>query len=136
MPNKSYTDKLLEHFMNPRNVGVMKDADGEGTCGDPGCGDALTLYIKVNNDVIEDISFMVFGCPAAIATSSMTTELIKGKTIKDALKLTDEDIMEALGGLPEDKMHCSNLGAEALRNAISDYFAKNADKKLERGFCK
>ena len=131
MSDKSYTEKLLEHFMNPRNVGVMKDADGEGTCGDPGCGDALTLYIKVKDDVIEDISFMVFGCPAAIATSSMTTELIKGKTIEDALKLTDEDIMEALGGLPENKMHCSNLGAEALKNAINDYYCKNNGNNTE-----
>ena len=128
MYDDSYNDTLLEHFMYPRNVGVMRDADGEGTCGDPGCGDALTLYIKVKNDVIEDISFMVFGCPAAIATSSMTTELIKGKTVEEALKLTEEDIMESLGGLPEHKMHCSNLGAKALQNAINDYFEKNADR--------
>ena len=132
MSDKSYNDTLLEHFMFPRNVGVMNDADGEGTCGDPGCGDALTLYIKVKNDVIEDISFMVFGCPAAIATSSMTTELIKGKTVEEALKLTEVDIAEALGGMPENKMHCSNLGAKALKNAINDYFEKNTDKKLEK----
>lgn len=130
MSDKSYNDTLLEHFMFPRNVGVMKDADGEGTCGDPGCGDALTIYIKVKNAVIEDISFMVFGCPAAIATSSMTTELIKGKTVEEALKLTEEDIAEALGGMPENKMHCSNLGAKALKNAINDYFEKNTEKKL------
>ena len=132
MSDKSYNDTLLEHFMFPRNVGVMNDADGEGICGDPECGDALTLYIKVKNDLIEDISFMVFGCPAAIATSSMTTELIKGKTVEEALKLTEEDIAEALGGMPENKMHCSNLGAKALRNAINDYFEKNTDKKLEK----
>lgn len=131
MSYESYNEKLLEHFMCPRNVGAMKDADGEGTCGDPECGDALTLYIKVKDDVIEDISFMVFGCPAAIATSSMTTELIKGKKIEEALKLTDDDIMEALGGLPENKMHCSNLGAEALKNAIENYYEKNTSNNVE-----
>jgi nitrogen fixation NifU-like protein len=131
MFTESYNDTLLEHFMSPRNVGVMSDADGEGTCGDPGCGDALTIYIKVKNDVIDDISFMVFGCPAAIATSSMTTELIKGKTVEAALKLTEEDIIEALGGMPENKMHCSNLGAKALKDAINDYFKRNNDKRLE-----
>jgi nitrogen fixation NifU-like protein len=99
----------------------MPDADAEGTCGDPSCGDSLTLYIKVKDEVIEDISFLVFGCVAAIATSSMTTELVKGKSLDEALKLTDTDITEALGGLPENKLHCSVLGATALKNAIENY---------------
>jgi nitrogen fixation NifU-like protein len=102
----------------------MPDADAEGTCGDPSCGDSLTLYIKVKDDVIEDISFLVFGCVAAIATSSMTTELVKGKPLEEALKLTDTDITEALGGLPENKLHCSVLGATALKNAIENYRSK------------
>lgn len=102
----------------------MTDADGEGTCGDPACGDCLTIYIKVNANIITDISFLVFGCVAAIATSSMTTELVKGRTLQDALKLTDTDIAEALGGLPEHKMHCSVLGATALKNAIDNYYIK------------
>ncbi len=128
MYEELYTDTVIEHFMCPRNVGSMNDADGEGTCGDPGCGDSLTIYIKVKNDVIEDISFLVFGCAASIATSSMTTELVKGKTIQEALQLTEENIVEALGGLPEPKKHCSNLGIKALRNAIEDYCKKFNDK--------
>lgn len=119
-----FTDTVMEHFMCPRNVGSMPDADGKGTCGDPGCGDSLTIYIKVKDNVITDISFLVFGCVAAIATSSMTTELVKGKTLEEALKLTDTDIADALGGLPEHKMHCSVLGATALKNAIKDYYSK------------
>ncbi len=118
---ESFTDKVIEHFMCPKNVGSMPDADAKGTCGDPSCGDSLTLYIKVKDDVIEDISFLVFGCVAAIATSSMTTELVKGKPLEEASKLTDTDIAEALGGLPENKLHCSVLGATALKNAIENY---------------
>jgi nitrogen fixation NifU-like protein len=102
----------------------MPNADAEGVCGDPGCGDSLTIFIKVKDNVIVDISFLVFGCVAAIATSSMTTELAKGKTLQEALQLTDTDIAEALGGLPENKMHCSVLGATALKNAIENYRAK------------
>lgn len=124
MYREDYTDIVIDHFMCPRNVGSMNDADGEGSCGDPGCGDSLTIYIKVSNEVIEDISFLVFGCAAAIATSSMTTELAKGKAIEDALKLTGDDVIEALGGLPENKKHCSNLGIQTLRNAIEDYISK------------
>ena len=97
---ESFNDKVIEHFMSPRNVGSMPDASAEGTCGDPACGDSLTLFIKVKENRIEDISFLVFGCVAAIATSSMTTELVKGKTLEEALKLTDMDITNALGGLP------------------------------------
>jgi nitrogen fixation NifU-like protein len=123
---EAFTDLVMEHFMCPRNVGSMPDADGEGICGDPGCGDSLTIYIKVKDNVITDISFLVFGCVAAIATSSMTTELAKGKTLEEALKITDTDIADALGGLPEHKMHCSVLGATALKNAIENYHARKS----------
>ena len=122
----SFSDKVIEHFMSPRNVGSMPDADGIGSCGDPSCGDSLTIYIKVKNNIISDISFLVFGCVAAIATSSMTTELVKGKTLDEALKLTDADIAVALDGLPENKMHCSVLGATAIKKAIEDYYTKSS----------
>lgn len=120
---EQFTDKVIEHFTSPKNVGSMDDADGIGSFGDLGCGDFLTIYIKVKDNVIVDISFLVFGCVAAIATSSITTELVKGKTLEYALKLTDKDIAEALGGLPENKMHCSVLGASALKGAIEDYYS-------------
>lgn len=119
-----YSNKVIEHFMTPRNVGTMTEADGKGTFGDPGCGDSLTIYIKVKDEVIEDISFLVFGCTASVATSSMTTVLAKGKTIEEALEIQEEDIVEALDGLPENKLHCSNLGVQALRSAIKDYLNK------------
>lgn len=122
-----YSIKVIEHFMTPQNVGSMVDYDGKGTFGDPGCGDSLTIYIKVKENIIEDISFLVFGCTASVATSSMTTVIAKGKTIEEALKIEEEDIVEALDGLPESKLHCSNLGVQALRNAIKDYL----DKKKE-----
>lgn len=121
---ESFSNKVFEHFFCPRNVGSMPEADAEGTFGDPDCGDSLKIYIKVKNDVIEDISFLAFGCVAAIATSSVTTELAKGKTLGEALKITDEDIAEALDGLPENKLHCSVLGAGALRNAIATYYER------------
>ena len=120
----NFSDKVLEHFMTPRNSGSMTDADSIGTAGDPACGDSLTLYIKVKDNIIEDISFMVFGCVAAIATSSMTTELAKGKSLDEAYKINDQDIADALDGLPEQKMHCSVLGATALKNAIDNYYSK------------
>ena len=120
----NFSDKVLEHFMTPRNPGSMTDADSIGTAGDPACGDSLTLYIKVKDNIIEDISFMVFGCVAAIATSSMTTELAKGKSLDEAYKINDQDIADALDGLPEQKMHCSVLGATALKNAIDNYYSK------------
>ncbi len=110
--------------MCPRNAGSMPEADAEGTMGDPKCGDTLTVYIKVKDEVIEDISFLVFGCTASIATSSMTTVLAKGKTLAEAMKITEEDVIEALGGLPEEKKHCSNLGVSALRKAIRSYLEK------------
>lgn len=122
-----YTDQVIDHFMSPRNVGSMPDADSEGRSGDPNCGDSLTIYLKVNNDIITDIKFLVFGCVAAVATSSMTTELVKGKTLKEASKITNEDITEALKGLPEGKKHCSVLGADALRAAIEDYYNKDKE---------
>jgi len=125
MYEEPYSSTFIEHFTSPRNAGFMEDADGEGKCGDPGCGDSLTIYIKVKDGVIEDIRFLVFGCASAIATSSMTTELAKGKTLEEALKITEVDIAEALGGLPKNKMHCSNLGAEALKNAINDYYKRS-----------
>jgi nitrogen fixation NifU-like protein len=124
MFDNTFSDTVIKHFTDPKNVGVMLHADGEGSYGDPECGDYLTIYIKVENNVITNIRFLVFGCVAAIATSSMTTELVKGKTIEEAIKLTDVDIVEALGGLPEDKMHCSVLGETALKNAIKDYYTK------------
>ena len=119
---EEYTDLVIDHFKSPRNVGCMKDADGEGRYGDPECGDALTIYIKVENDRISQIRFLVFGCVAAVAASSMTTELAKGKKLEEALKITEQDITDALGGLPDYKIHCSVLGAKALRNAIEDYY--------------
>ena len=122
-----YTDKVIEHFMTPRNVGSMIESDGEGHFGEPDCGDSLNIYIKVKDNIITDISFLVFGCVAAIASSSMTTELAKGKTLEEALKITDNDIANALDGLPESKMHCSLLGASALKNAIMNYYDRNND---------
>src|SRR5699024_578495 len=119
-----YSNKVIEHFMTPRNVGSMVDADAEGSYGDHNCGDSLNIYIKVENNVIKDISFLVFGCTASVATSSMTTVLAKGKTIEEALKIEEEDIVDALDGLPENKLHCSNLGVQALRSAINYYLGK------------
>ena len=129
MEYKDFSDTVIEHFMCPRNVGWMGNADGEGTGGDPSCGDALTIYIKVHDDVITDISFLVCGCVAAIAASSMTTELAKGKPLDQAYRITNKDIADALGGLPDYKYHCSVLGAEALKNAIDNYREKAAVTK-------
>jgi len=119
-----YTDKVLEHFKNPRNVGELKDADAEGTVGNPVCGDLMTMYIKVKDDRIEDIKFKTYGCGAAIATSSMTTEMAKGKTLDEAMEISRQDVAEALDGLPPVKMHCSNLAADALHEAIKNYREK------------
>ncbi|MBN1036234.1 MULTISPECIES: iron-sulfur cluster assembly scaffold protein [Clostridium] len=123
MYEEEYSNLVIDHFMCPRNMGVLNDSNGEGSNGDPNCGDYLNIYIRVENNIIEDISFLVFGCPASIATSSMTTELAKKKTLEEALKITEVDIIDALGGLPENKKHCSNLGVAALKNAISNYRA-------------
>ncbi len=119
-----YSEKVLDHFRNPRNVGEIEDADGVGTVGNPVCGDMMSIYIKVKDDRIKDIKFKTFGCGAAIATTSMTTELAKGKTLDEALKITREDVADELGGLPPIKMHCSNLAADALHEAINDYRKK------------
>jgi nitrogen fixation NifU-like protein len=119
-----YSEKVMEHFMNPRNVGEIKNADGEGTVGNPVCGDMMTFYIKVNGDTLDDVKFKTFGCGAAIAVSSMISEMAKGRTIEEALKITNKDVADELGGLPSNKMHCSNLGADALHKAIENYFSK------------
>ena len=120
-----YSDKVMEHFRNPRNMGEILNADGVGTVGNPVCGDLMTMYIKVKDDRIEDIKFKTYGCGAAIATSSMTTELAKGKTLEEAMKITRASVADSLGGLPKVKMHCSNLAADALHSAIEDYREKN-----------
>jgi len=120
-----YTEKVLEHFRNPRNMGKIKDADGIGTVGNPVCGDVMTIYIKVKKDKIEDIKFKTYGCVAAVASTSIATELVKGKTLDEAMKLTRDDVANELGGLPEIKMHCSNLASDALKEAIKDYRKKN-----------
>ena len=116
-----YTDKVLQHFFSPHNYGKIKNADSFGQVGNPTCGDILKLYINVKDDVIIDIKFETLGCAAAIAVSSMITDMVKGKKLKEALKITKQDIADKLGGLPAIKMHCSNLGAEALRLAINKY---------------
>lgn len=121
-----YSAAVIDHFINPRNVGKLENPDGEGTCGDPACGDYLSIYIKVKDEIIEDISFLVYGCAGAIATSSVTTVLAKGKTLAEAKKITESDVIKALGGLPEVKLHCSLLGIEALRKSIADYYRKKA----------
>jgi nitrogen fixation NifU-like protein len=116
-----YSDKVMEHFENPRNVGVIEDASGVGTVGNPACGDIMKLYIKVIDKKIEDVKFKTFGCGAAVATSSMVTELVKGKTIEEALLITNKTVIEALDGLPKNKIHCSVLAEDALKAAIEDY---------------
>jgi len=120
-----YSDIVIDHFMCPRNMGVINNSNGEGTYGDPNCGDYLNIYIKVENNIIADISCLVFGCPASVATSSITTQIAKKKSLEEALKITEEYIVDALGGLPEHKKHCSNLGVSALRYAIEDYYKRN-----------
>jgi len=120
-----YSEKVMDHFMHPRNVGDMPDASGIGHVGNPVCGDIMELYIKVEGDVIVDAKFKTFGCGAAIATSSMVTELVKGKSLKEATDVSNKAVVEALGGLPKIKMHCSVLAEQALRSAIVDYLKKS-----------
>ncbi len=120
-----YSDKVMDHFQNPRNVGKMENPDGIGRQGNPVCGDVMELAIKVNGNVIEEAKFQTFGCCAAIATSSMITEMVKGKTLEEAEEISKQAVAEALDGLPPAKMHCSNLAADALKSAIADYRAKN-----------
>ena len=119
-----YNEKIMDHFENPRNVGELEDPDGVGTVGNPSCGDIITVFIKVKDDIISDIKFKTFGCAAAIASSSYTTELVKGKKIDEVLKFTRRNVSNGLGGLPPIKMHCSNLALDALREAIEDYRSK------------
>lgn len=124
-----YTDKVMDHFKNPRNMGEIPDADGIGTVGNPTCGDMMTIYIKVKDNRIEAIKFKTFGCGAAVATSSMVTEIAKGKTLAEAMKITRANVADSLGGLPPVKMHCSNLAADALHAAIEDYYKKQKEVK-------
>lgn len=123
-----YTEKVMDHFQNPRNVGEIPDANGVGEVGNAVCGDIMKIYLKVEDDRIADVKFKTFGCGAAIATSSMVTEMVKGKTLEEALQITNKAVAEALDGLPPQKMHCSNLAADALHKAIEDYRAKISGK--------
>ena len=122
-----YSEKVMDHFMNPRNVGKIDDADGVGEVGNAKCGDIMNIYIKVDNNIITDVKFNTFGCGSAIASSSMATEMIKGKSLDDALELTNKAVAEALDGLPAHKMHCSVLAEEAIKAAIDDYKEKHKD---------
>ena len=128
-----YSDKVWDHFSNPRNVGEIADADGVGEVGNATCGDIMKIYLKIDHDVITDVKFKTFGCGAAIATSSMATEMIKGKPVSEALKLTNKAVVEALDGLPPVKVHCSVLAEQALKEALEDYFKKN-NLPLPEGF--
>jgi nitrogen fixation NifU-like protein len=123
-----YSEKVMDHFMNPRNVGEIKDADGIGEEGNPVCGDMMTFYIKVKDNRLEDVRFQTFGCGAAVAVSSMVSEMAKGKTLEEAVKITPSLVAQELEGLPKNKYHCSNLGAQALRKAIRDYAQKKGIK--------
>ena len=130
-----YSEKVMDHFRNPRNLGTFDDADGVGEVGNFKCGDIMKIYIKVQDDVITDVKFNTFGCGSAIAASSMATEMIKGQPVSDALKLSNDAVVEALGGLPANKVHCSVLAEEAVKAAVKDYYDKNGiayDKKM---FC-
>ncbi|MBR6915057.1 MAG: Fe-S cluster assembly scaffold protein NifU [Clostridia bacterium] len=120
-----YSEKVMDHFRNPRNVGVIEDADGIGEVGNAKCGDIMKIYLKIENDIIADVKFETFGCGSAIASSSMATELIKGKPVSEALTLTNKAVAEALDGLPAHKLHCSVLAEEAIRKALQDYYDKN-----------
>lgn len=120
-----YSEKVMEHFMNPRNVGEIEEADGVGEVGNAKCGDIMKMYLKIDNGVIEDVKFKTFGCGSAIASSSMATELIKGKTIDEALSVTNKSVADALDGLPPIKMHCSVLAEQAIKSALVDYSKKN-----------
>lgn len=119
-----YSEKVMDHFTNPRNVGEIEDADGIGEVGNAKCGDIMKMFLKIDNGVITDIKFKTFGCGAAVATSSMATEIIKGRKLEDALKLTNKAVVEALDGLPDSKLHCSVLAEQALKAAISDYYKR------------
>ena len=120
-----YTDTVMDHFMHPRNVGEIKDPSGVGEVGNAKCGDIMKMYLDIENDVIKDVKFETFGCGSAIASSSMATEMIKGKTVEEALAITNKDVVDALGGLPAHKMHCSVLAEEAIKSAVKDYYDRN-----------
>lgn len=120
-----YSEKVMDHFRNPRNVGVIEDADGVGEVGNAKCGDIMKIYLKIDNDTITDVKFETFGCGSAIASSSMATELIKGKPVSEAMELTNKAVAEALDGLPAHKLHCSVLAEEAIKSALKDYYDKN-----------
>ena len=122
--SSAYSEKVMDHFLHPRNCGEIPDASGIGTVGNPVCGDIMKMFIKVENDIIVDAKFKTFGCGAAISTSSMVTEMVKGKTIEEALRISNKAVAEALGGLPPIKMHCSVLAEEALKSALADYYRK------------
>ena len=126
---EEYNEKVMDHFMNPRNVGIIKNPDAVGEVGNPVCGDIMRIFLRIKNDIITDIKFQTFGCGAAIATSSMVTEMVKGKSIEEAEKITNMDVAQALGGLPPIKMHCSNLAQQALKAAIEDYRKHTANGK-------
>lgn len=130
-----YSEKVMDHFRNPRNVGEIPDADGIGEVGNAKCGDIMRMYIKVENNIITDVKFMTFGCGSAIATSSMATELVKGKSIDEALALTNQAVVEALDGLPPHKVHCSVLAEEAIKAAIKDYYDKHGIVNQTVNFC-
>ena len=127
-----YSEKVMDHFRNPRNIGVIENADGIGEVGNAKCGDIMKMYLKIEDDVIVDVKFETFGCASAIASSSMATELIKGKPVTEALELTNKAVAEALDGLPAYKMHCSVLAEEAIQNALEDYYQKHPEKKKEK----
>jgi nitrogen fixation protein NifU and related proteins len=127
-----YSETVMEHFKNPRNVGEISDADGVGEVGNPACGDIMAFFIKVKDNVLEDVKFKTFGCGAAIAVSSMVSEMAKGKTLEEAMTITNKSVIDALDGLPKKKHHCSNLGADALHRAIEDYWAKQKGQQAEQ----
>ena len=124
-----YSEKVMDHFRNPRNVGVIENADGIGEVGNAKCGDIMKMYLKIDEDIVSDVKFETFGCGSAIASSSMATELIKGRPVSEVAKLTNKAVAEALDGLPDYKMHCSVLAEEAIQSALNDYYQKNPDKK-------
>ena len=126
-----YSEKVMDHFRNPRNVGVIEDADGVGEVGNAKCGDIMKMYLKIEDDIVTDVKFETFGCGSAIASSSMATELIKGKPLSEVKQLTNKAVAEALDGLPAYKMHCSVLAEEAIQSALEDYYSRHPDKKPE-----
>ena len=129
-----YSEKVMDHFMHPRNVGTIEGADGVGEVGNAKCGDIMKIYLKIENDIIEDVKFETFGCGSAIASSSMATEMIKGKSIHEAMQLTNKAVAEALDGLPAHKLHCSVLAEEAIKNALKDYYDRNGLPYDEKDF--